>query len=277
MNHHEAIRPIAKPSSPNLYIKLAIAAAPVVIYGLVIACTGFRGLNQQIDQWDTANVGFAVIVHAIPLLWLMFSPLFLVPGALSRPDAPVRDYFSPELAMTYSPRDVSMATGAHSSRKFEVRDINETIVAFGVGATIPLPSKMKLTVDGKDYVAIYDRVPEKECSNLLEHINYGSELRLFPVDADFQCEDAVLMHHVQTPYHHDPHLITINGAPDLWLKPNPATAFPNRYDMVVEGQVVGKVIQPGKLFFRGVLVITNHYPPEVRALLAGMCYQMMRG
>lgn len=277
MQNHQAIQRTDKPSALNLHIKLAIAFAPVVVYALVIARMGFGGLNEQIDQWDTENIGFAVIVHALPLFWLMFSPLFLVPGALTRPNTPVREYFTPELAMTYSPQDVSMATGAHNSRKFEIRDINENIVASGVGATIPLPSKMQLTVDGKDYVAIYDRVPEKERSNMLEHINYGSELRVFPAEADLQCEDAVLMQHVQTPYHRAPHFITFNGAADLWLKPNPETAFPRHFDMVVEDQVVGKVIQPGKLLFRGVLVVTNHYPPNVRAMIAGLCYQMMRG
>ena len=264
----------ATPTKVSFSLKLALVAMPVAAYAIALAFWGFRGINEAIDC--AAGVqDVAVLVHGLPIIWLMFAPLFLVPGTLRRSPHAVRHWFTPELAMQFNPESVSMAAGAHTSMQFDVRDLNEQVLATGKCATAPLPSTMQIDVGESRYEAIYDWADDPAANGWTEH--QGRQLRVVRRYANPDREDAVLLTYVRTCYASEPHLITFNGAPDLWLRPNPKCSFPRIYDMVVEDQVVGQVRMPGRWLFHGVLVLTDHYPPGVRAVIAAACYQMMRG
>lgn len=263
-------------SSRSLVMKLMILLVPPLIYGAIVWQLGFSGLNHKLDALDPGKIGWPVLVHAAPIVWLMFTPPLLIAGSFTRPKTAIRNYFTSDLAEQYSPESVCMATGAHNSKQFDVRGIDEKVLLTGTTATAPFPSRMVLTIGDSNYEAIYDRVAEPT-SHALAQVYYGYELRLSRPGADDAEGSVPMMHYMTTSTHRDPPLIQFDGAPDLWLKPNPESYFPQHYDMVCEDVVVGRVIKPGKWFFCGVLVVTDHYPEQVRTLIAGLCYQMMRG
>lgn len=256
-------------------LKLTLVLLPVVVYALALAAWGFSGVTRAIDGPDASELGMAVFVHAAPMIWLMFSPLFLVPGVVRRSPHHVREWFTTELSRSYSPQDVSFASGAHLSTSFDVRDVEELVVATGRTATAPLPSQMQLSVGESHYDAVLDWAKDPAENGWTEH--RGRQLRVVRRDANRDREEAMLLTYFASSRHGEPALIVFNGAPDLWLKPNPRCAFPRAYDMVVEDQVVGQIRLPGKVLFHGVLVVSSHYPAGVRAVIAAVCYQMMRG
>ncbi|MCA9137883.1 MAG: hypothetical protein KDB00_14025 [Planctomycetales bacterium] len=258
----------------NVPIACAIVFTPMAIYGLALLFWGFNGFNELFDGPDS-DLGLSLLFHMGPIVWLMFSPMFVIPGSLRRPDTPVREYFTDDLAMRYSPEDVAMATGAHNSRKFQVRDIDENVIATGVSGTLPLPCTTEITIGDDRYDAVHEHELDPS-SNFLtagaRDSNYA--LRVYNAQDD---QRKLLMQYLMTAEYAEPKLITFEGASDMWLVPNPPAFFPNRYDMVIDDEVVGQVIAPGKYFFAGVMVVSNHFPSNVRALIAALCYQMMRG
>ena len=257
-------------------LKLTLALLPIIGYGIAVVLWGFSGMTRAIADQATGDFELAALSHAVPIVWLMISPLFLVPGIVRRPPQRVRDWFTPELSTQFAPGDVCLAAGAHTSMQFDVRDIDEVVVATGKCATAPLPSVMQIEVGNEShYEAEFDWAEDPAESGWTDH--RGRQLRVVRRYADPNQDDAILLTYVRTCFHSEPHLIHFNGAPDLWLKPNPACSFPRVYDMVVEDEVVGQVRLPGRFLFCGVMVLSNHYPPGVRAVLAAACYQMMRG
>lgn len=261
-------------SSVPFSLKLTLVLLPVVAYGLALGAWGFSGVTRAIDGPDASDLGASVFVHAAPIIWLMFSPLFLVPGIVRRSPLRVRDWFTSELSRSYGVHAVSWAAGAHLSTSFDVRDIDEKVIATGKTATAPLPGRMQLSVGESHYDAVLDWANDPAENGWTDH--RGRQLRVVRRDANPDHEAATLLTYFASSRHGDPALIVFNGAPDLWLKPNPPCAFPRSYDMLVEESVVGKVEMPGKMLFQGVMVVSEHYPAGVRAVIAAACYQMMR-
>ena len=268
----------ATPRKPlSVPVACAIVFAPMAIYGVVVFTLGFNGFNEVFDGQDS-DLGLSLLVHVAPLVWAMLAPMFVVQGSLTRPDTLVREYFTDELAMRYSPEDVAMATGAHNSRKYQVRDIDENIVSTAVSGRAPLPFTTEINIGEHRYSAVYDREMDPSASALLAGPrNYTYSLRVYNADTNADTNAGKwLVQYAATAEHSEPKRISFEGSPDVWLVANPPAYFPNRYDMVMDDEVIGQVVAPGKCFFRGVMVVTDHFSSDVRALIAALCYQMMR-
>ncbi|WP_145384647.1 hypothetical protein [Stieleria neptunia] len=245
--------------------------SPFLLYVATLLIWGFSGVTEFVGQLDDE---LGVLIHAVPVIWVLFTPLFLVPGAFARPKKPIVDHYQAELADRHSPGEVSMATGAHNSRRFDVRGVDERVVLTGMMTATYIPATIRLDAGDDHYEVAWDRVSESD--SFFSADRYGVELRVYRRDANTDRDDGLLMQYARSSSHSDPHLITFPDAADLWLKPNPPCAFPKRYDMVVDDDVIGQIVMPGKFLFCGVMVATSHYRSNVRALLAALCYQMMR-
>lgn len=257
----------------QLAARVAFVLLPPLCVAAVLAANGMRGTTEAVEEWMGASSEVAwLITFGFPVLWLMFSPVFVVPGSLRRSKTPMRDYFTEELAAAYSPDDFSMATGAHNSTTFDVRDIDDNPVA---DAKIPMSGRgMTVRVGDKEYRVTWER--EAEPSALLEASRYWNVLRVYgEAVAENQTEEPLIVYR-RPHFIREPHFIELAGSERIELRPNPPCAFPNRYDMLIDGEKRGQVIKPGKWLFRGVIMLTPDLPPNVRSVLASLCYYMMK-